>query len=119
MNSRIELATALEAQLPKRYRVIPKPKDLDKLEATRPVVMVIRTDMRPATNAGTYVSEFSIWVIEPKTIDPEDDLDDALDAVLLALDMYAYVTWSRAERSTYLDHPAYRIEATVLTKKVE
>lgn len=119
MNSRIELATALEAKLPKRYKLIDHPQQLEKIEAGRPVVMVIRTDIRPAPNAGTYVSEFSLWVIEPKTIKPEDDLDDALDAVLLALDEYAFVTWSRAERSTYLDHPAYRIEATVLTKKVD
>lgn len=118
MNSRKGLADELTKVLPKKYKVVAEPRVLDALEAHRPVVMLIRTSMAPALNSqGSYLSEIVVWVIEPKTIDAEDDLDDALDAVLLALDSFGFLTWSKAERSTYVDQPAYRIETTNITSK--
>lgn len=117
MNSRRGLIAALVAKLPRKYQVI-GPRTLDALDARRPVVMVIRTDTAPAANyAGSYLSTFGIWVIQPKTIEPEDDLDDDLDAVILALDSYNFVAWTAAERSTYEDQPAYRITANTIDTK--
>ena len=107
---------ALTKALPKTYKVL-APATLDALEPRHPVVMVIRTNMKPAPNQGSYESTFGIWVVEPKQIAPEDDLDDALDAVILALDRYDFVAWSDAERTTYNDQPAYRLTATTIDKK--
>jgi hypothetical protein len=119
MNSRQGLMAALEAKLDKKYRVI-EPKVLDALEPKHPVVMVIRTNLVPnGTSGGLYRSSYAIWVIEPKTIDPEDDLDDCLDDVVTALDEYQFVIWTDAERSTYDEQPAYRITAQTLDRKVE
>lgn len=116
MNSRLGLMGALAAKLPARYKVI-APKALDAIEPKHPVVMVIRTNMEPGPNLGSYISTFAVWIIEPKLIDPEDDLDDALDEVIVALDGYDFVTWTDAERSTYLDQPAYRLTAKTIDKK--
>jgi hypothetical protein len=108
---------ALVAKLPKRYLVI-GPRTLDAIDARRPVVMVIRTTTEPAPNyAGSYLSTFGIWVINPKLIEPDDDLDDNLDAVILALDAYDFVAWTTAERSTYEDQPAYRLTAQTIDTK--
>lgn len=117
MNSRRGLMAALVAKLPKRY-LVAEPRTLDALDARRPVVMVIRTDTAPAANyAGSYLSTFALWVICPKTISAENDLDDNLDDVILALDSYNFVAWTTAERSTYEDQPAYRITANTIDTK--
>ena len=117
MNSRRGLIAALVAKLPRKYQVV-GPRTLDAPDAKRPVVMVIRTNTEPAPNyAGSYLSTFAIWVIQPKTIEPDDDLDDDLDQVILALDAYDFVAWTGAERSTYLDQPAYRLTANTIDTK--
>jgi hypothetical protein len=118
-NSRIELGELLTKELPRKFKVIPQPRNTDTIEAKHPVVLVIRTSRKPSPAAmGQYFDEFAIWVIEPKIIDPEDDLDDALDAVILALDAYPNITWTEAERSTYAEeNPAYRIAATAVATK--
>lgn len=117
MNGRQALQAAIAEKLPKRYRVV-EPIKLAALEPKSPVVMVIRTNLAPAPNAqGSYVADYEIWLIEPKTLEPEDDLDDALDDLVLALDSYDFVAWTDAERSTYNDQPAYRITAKTIEKK--
>ena len=117
MNSRRGLIAALRKALPRKY-IVTDPRTLDALDKGRPVVMVLRTDTAPAGNyAGSYLSTFAIWVICPKQIEAENDLDDNLDAVILALDQYDFVAWTAAERSTYLDQPAYRVTANTLDTK--
>jgi hypothetical protein len=118
MNARQGLADALAKKLGRKYKVIPKPREMDALEAGRPVVMVIRTDVQPAANAqGSYLNEIAVWVIDP-SIEDEDALDDALDATILAIDDYPFVIWTKAERSTYGElYPAYRIATTALSQK--
>ncbi len=118
MNSRKFLAAELRKKLPRQFKIIPEPRTMDELEARRPVVMLIRTNIKPAGTAN-YLADFAIWVIEPKLIDPEDALDDALDAVVLALDGLEFLLWTDAERSTYRDHPAWRISAQVVAIKKE
>jgi hypothetical protein len=109
---------ALVAKLPSKY-LVTGPRTVDVLDARRPLVMVIRTNTEPAPNySGSYLSTFAIWVIQPKQIAPDDDLDDDLDAVILALDAYDFVAWTGAERSTYLDdYPAYRLTANTIDSK--
>lgn len=119
MNARKGLAAALAKKLGRRYKVIPQPRTIDAIEAGKPVVMVIRTDVAPAANAqGSYLNELAVWVIDPSAVD-EDALDDALDAVILAIDSYPFVIWTKAERSTYGDNEynAYRIATTALSQK--
>lgn len=119
MSARQDLAAALNRALPtKRYKVLDAPREIDPPEINRPVVMLIRTRMTPANTVGKYLSEFALWVIEPKVIDPEDDLDAALDEVILALDKFPAILWSEAERSTYRElYPAYRIALTTVSER--
>lgn len=55
-------------------------------------------------------------IVTVPTVDPDaqdDALDDFLDDVLDALAAVGDLTWSNADRATYLDaFPAYRITAT-------
>lgn len=118
MNSRKMLAAEIRKALPtKKYRVLDAPRESDVPEAGHPVVMVIRTHVRPTRNPGSFISEFDIWVIEPKTIDPEDDLDDALDQVLLALEPLPWLSFDDAARTKYGEQPAYKISAITHTPK--
>ncbi|MGG7509434.1 hypothetical protein [Plantibacter sp. YIM 135249] len=125
MNNRKLIAAELhKAGLPKRYKIVDNPRSIDALERGRPVVQLIQTTVSHAPNAqGSYLCKFAIWVIEPKLIDPEDDLDAALAEVITALDQLAFLSWETAERSTYgggpetTGNPAYRIDATVIATK--
>jgi hypothetical protein len=123
-NPRKVFGTELKKLLPRKTKVVPEPKQLDELEAGHPVVMIVQTGIRHAPNAiGAYLCAMAVWVIEPKRIDPEDDLDDTLSEVITALDQLPFVNWDEAERSVYggdgesSGFPAYRIQAQVIAQK--
>ena len=103
-------------------RVIYVPRSLDGVETNRPVLMLYRNQLAKAPNAqGQYLNTLSLWIVST-LIDPnraEDDLDEALDAVIGAIDALSWVNWKTAERSTFGDAqaPAYRIDLTVATNK--
>lgn len=122
MSVRSQLATALQPLLPANMRVIYVPRSLDGVETNRPVLMLYRNQLAKAPNAqGQYLNTLSLWIVST-LIDPnraEDDLDEALDAVIGAIDALSWVNWKTAERSTFGDAqaPAYRIDLTVATNK--
>lgn len=90
-------------------------------------VVVQRTRMTPAPNRqGGYVSDFALWLfVATRSLDHfEDDLDDALDATLAAVEAIgSAVMWTTAERDSVPDedgNPAYhgyRIDLQVATTK--
>ncbi|MGK9146664.1 hypothetical protein KXS11_03430 [Plantibacter flavus] len=116
MNARKLIAEALRENLDRKYKIVDSPRNLDQIEANKPVVQIIQTKLRPAPNKlGAYLADVAVWVIEPKTIAAEDDLDDAMLDVAVALDKLDSLAWTEAERSTYgEDQPAYRFQTTVV-----
>jgi len=117
MSARKLIAETLREHLDRKYKIVDHPRDLDQIEARKPVVQIIQTKLRPAPNKqGAYQADLAVWVIEPKTIDAEDDLDDAMLDVAVALDKLDSLTWDEAERSLYGDaeQPAYRFQTTVI-----
>lgn len=122
MSVRSDLAAALADVLPNNYRVVPYAKSLDRVEKGKPVVMVYRSVVEPASTFGHLTNEMAVWVIHPE-LNPgavDDVLDDSLDVVLAALDLTRLTTWSRAERDRFDDaFPAYRVTCeTTSTKEI-
>lgn len=117
MNARKLIAEALRVHLDRKYKIVDNPRNLDQIEAGKPVVQIIQTKLRRAPNKqGAYLADLAVWVIEPKTVEPEDDLDKAMLEVAVALDRLDELTWDEAERSTYgeAEQPAYRFQTTVV-----
>ena len=122
MSIRSQLADALQPLLPSNMRIIYVPRSLDGVETKRPVLMMYRNVLSKAPNAqGQYLHTLSLHIIS-SLIDPnraEDDLDEALDAVIAAIDTLSWVNWKTADRVTFGDAqaPAYRIDLTVASNK--
>lgn len=118
MSARTDLVEALV--LPKEYRVIGYQTSLDRIEVGAVVVMVYRDSVRPATQHQATTSEMSVWAITPR-LNPgtaDDDLDDALDVVIAALDAIPGVLWTDAERGVWADvYHGYKITLTLTTSK--
>lgn len=122
MSVRSELAAALKPLLPASIKIIDVPRSIDGIEARRPVVMLYRESRAKAPNAiGDYFDTFALYVVTPgvDTRRSEDALDDALDAVIIALDDIKWVQWTSAERSLFGDNqaPAYKITLTIVYNK--
>lgn len=122
MSVRSDLADALRPLLPATYKIVDVPRSLDGLEAKRPVVLLYRESRAKAPNAiGDYFDTFTLYVVSPiiDTRRAEDALDDALDAVVDALDQIKWLNWSTAERSLFGDAmaPAYKVTLTIAYNK--
>jgi len=102
---RQQLATALGAALGEKFAIVPDPRELAELQV--PVVQLVRTVTKPAPEApnGALQVDFDAWLIMPNQSAEagEDDLDDALDELLVALRAIDWVLWESATRSTYGD----------------
>jgi len=122
MSVRSELAAALKPLLPASVKIIDVPRSIDGMEAKRPVVLLYRESRAKAPNAmGDYFDTFALYVVTPG-VDvrrSEDALDDALDAVVDALDQIKWLQWTSAERSIFGDNqaPAYKITLTIVYNK--
>lgn len=121
-SARKQLASVLRAALTRRYRVLDAPVEVDALEARKPVVQVIRTELEPGTRIGERLNTFAVWLIQPRQIESEDALDNDLDELLAAIDSDGRLLWTRAERSTFVrgddgsdTYPAYRLTITLAT----
>lgn len=122
MGSRSDLADALKPLLPAAYKIVDVPRSLDGLEAKRPVVLLYRESREKAPNAlGDYIDTFSLYVVSPiiNPVKGEDVLDDALDAVIDALDTISWLNWTTAERSLFGDAmaPAYKVTISIAYNK--
>lgn len=122
MSIRSDLAAALKPLLPAGTKIVDVPRGLDGIETARPVVMLYRERLEKAPNAiGAYFNTFALWIVSPN-VDPrraEDQLDNMLDEVIVALDSLSWLNWANAERSTFGDNqaPAYKVELTIVTDK--
>lgn len=121
MNPRTWLRDQLTTHLGPGWLLIPHDKDLIPAQKT---VMFFRTRVVPAPEAprGAQTHTFTLYVATPKQLGPAalDDLDDALDDVLLALFKIPNVV---ARSATYkiLDEtvPCFEVLVDVPTKITE
>jgi hypothetical protein len=111
---RSEIAEALTEALPATFRVMDYVKQLDNTD--RPVVMLHRSKVRRNDSSRAYLDHsMTAHVLVPETLGAaaEDAADDALDAVLGALEGIGYLDWEEAERTPYANFTGYQITLTV------
>lgn len=119
MSIRTDVLAAL-ALPPSRFRCLPNATPPDRIEVGKIVVMVYRTALEPAPQHGVRVNALDLWLLTPKeSLAPDgadDDLDDALDQVLAAIDAAPQLTWSTAERGVWEDSAhGYKITLSIPT----
>lgn len=83
----------------------------ENLAANRVFVSVYRETLTNAPQLAAVTEDLKVTVITPKsgTEAAENELEDALDAVLTSLQSLNYVKWSTAERATSGQFIAYEI----------
>jgi hypothetical protein len=117
--ARTEVARVIRENLDRKaYKVVDTSRPVDVPEAGTCLILVVRQSLRNHPGRR-YRHAFEIWVIEPKRIDPDDDLDDALDDTVTALEKVPGLLWEEATRGTYGEQPAYRITATAGTTRTK
>lgn len=122
MGVRSDLAAALDAALPDSVQVVKTVRDLGELDpAVTGVVQLVRTQVAPAPETGSFLNTFDVWTVTPKTDSDlvDDDLDAALDALLEAMLPLGYLAWETAEREMHPDgYHAYKMNVTVKSDSV-
>lgn len=114
--ARAELADALTPLLP-GFAVFPHVQPLD--DVARPTLALVRTRIEPLSAAprAAWLNTFQLFVIVPSNAG-EDALDDALEAVILALDSIKSGLWTGADRTVWEDIcPAYAVTLTTPTAR--
>jgi len=128
MGTRAAVAAEFKKVLPRGFKIIDHPQDLGNLSGkVTAAVVIVRTGIKPAPNAqGSYLEEFAVWVVEPKTDDEgrsENSLDDNLNAVLLSFPAVSWMRWTKATRTMFGDAtpalPAYKIDAEIVAEVKE
>lgn len=114
---RDEVVAALAAHAPASVRILPYARNIDPQSTTVALVRADRVNPHPAAPQSWRVYEFAVIVVPAKTSagNADDELDDALEDVLHAIDQADDLTWESAERGNYQDsgYPAYEIHMTV------
>lgn len=83
-------------------------------------VLVYRSTVTAGAQHGMRLNEVELWALTPKlNLIPDgadDDLDDALEAILDAIDATQQLTWTTAERTVWDDAlHGYKISLSVPT----
>jgi hypothetical protein len=116
--ARAELADALTSLLP-GFAVFPDVQPID--DVARPTLALVRTRVEPlpAAPRAAWLNTFQLFVIVPSNAG-EDALDDALEAVILALDTITSGLWTGADRTVWEDIcPAYAVTLTTPTRRTD
>lgn len=124
MGIRHDLAAELAAVLPATWHVQPYPSTPRTIDPDlAALVMLHRTDVKPAELTGDWRHDVELWLVSPVTATDDGQAEDALDALLdvalEAIDRLDWLEWSTAERSTLAGvWPAWRIQTTAPTTTV-
>jgi len=120
VSGRTDLLNYLDGVLPSTWRV--QRRDLPAkpaLTATTVAVLTEQVEVTDLLDPTVRTYTLTVLVIVPKQVDVDDDLDDALEEVLEALDLHDYLTWTTAERAVLDDTwPLYRITAQLRARHV-
>jgi len=122
MSTRSNLVAALKPLLPKRWKFVDNPRNVDSF--TVPSVIVNLTSFRrtPEAPQGARTVSFLVTLVEPnKDLDKGSDLlDDDIEALLTAIEKQKkQISWNSATRVKWGDqYPnAYDIDLTVIIPK--
>lgn len=105
-NARANIVAALEAPgvLPTGWRVMPYARNIDPPAVVTVMVRLDKVAPIPNHPEGFRVYTAGLVIVAPLT-DPtgpaDDQVDDALDLVLAALDAHPNLAWTEAVRGTY------------------
>lgn len=116
MSGRTELAAHLTDVLPSTWRVIDHD---DSPTITRTTVMTWVQSIEHSTTLGHWRWSINVLVMIPKQTGGDNDLEDALEEVLEAIDLWDYpIDWRTAEYSVYAEtYPAYKVTCEMHTKR--
>lgn len=112
------VSTILTGTLPNSIDVVPYGRNVDLI--TKPTVLVFIDEVAPAKTGGSQMRDytFSLVLLSPLTVQTgamDDELDDTLEEVLLALTSGVDgVLWGKATRGTFEEkYPAYTVTITI------
>lgn len=122
MGARAQFADYLDSVLPDTIEIRRTLEGVGELDnPTEAVVQLERTKLEPAPNSqGTILQTFLVWVLVPVTdmAEVEDQLDDALDLVVEAIDGCTWAMLTTATRDMHPDgYHAYKIDVTLATAR--
>lgn len=119
--AREELVDALRPLLPKKWKLVPFARNLDRLEHPTVMVHASRIEKMPAAPQAKHRVTFTVSVFDPQD-DPtraQGALDDEVNALIFALDTIPFVHWESAEAAQLgSDGPlGWDITLDTITKK--
>lgn len=114
---RAEIAAALKPVLGKGFAIFPAPTDLDDIQ--KPTLVLVRESVTKLEAApGAKLNNLLVLSLVLPQMTSEDDLDDALEDTIQALDDTGYSTWTTAERGVWSEtFPSYRITFNAPTQR--
>lgn len=117
MSARSDIADHLQEALPDTWTVLDH--DTSPVIARTTVMVWAQTVEHSPANLGHWRWVISIVVMVPKQTGGDVDLEDALEEVLEALDLWDYpLNWTGAEYSVYDErYPAYKVTAELYTRR--
>lgn len=122
MSVRNDLAVQLRAKLlPKRkYNVVAYERNLDVLTGVTIMLKQSRIEKSPVAPMSKLLTTFTLTVITPQTdtVKAEDELDEQVGLVCLALDSLTWLKWTDATKVLFNDsNLAYDITVEVTSTK--
>lgn len=115
---------ALEAQLkpllPRTWRIVPYQRNLDTIAHTTVMFKQTAIDKLPQAPQGVLIVDLTLTIIShfTDTVKAEDDLDDAVLELCLAMDANPHVIYGRADKVMFDDtHLAYDITIQTTARK--
>lgn len=120
MSSNVRAYLVEQLNLPAGWKVIPEQRFPETISATTVILQHTRIEPLPAAPIGHLRHEVTLSVLSPFTdiAKAEDDLDDAVAAIITNLDGHDQISWTAAEKTTHNDsYGAWNITLTVISSK--
>jgi hypothetical protein len=122
MTTRSNLVDALTPLLPKRWKFVDNPRNLDTLSVPSVIVNLVSFRRTPEAPQGARTVSFLVTLVEPNQdiAKGSDLLDDDVELLLTAIEKQKkQISWNSATRVKWGDqYPnAYDIDLTVITPK--
>lgn len=117
---RAQIVDTLKLSLPRHWRFITSEGMPDRIDVPTVTVRQYEIEKLPQAPTGAYRYNFTVQLLSPvtDTAKAEDQLDELLPELLLALDDIPYVLWTTATKTLVNDlYFAYGLTLSVLTTK--
>ena len=111
-----------QLDLPDDWTVIPEQRFPETIAKTTVVLQHTRIERMAEAPLGHLRNEVVLSVLDPHTdiASAEDALDDAIVALLSAIDAHSTIAWTGAEKVIHREaYPAWNITLSVITSKLD